>query len=127
MEINIIDIVALISTALAIYWGFINATRDKKAETKEEAITLATIVNELEAVQNNISELKQEVREEMRKPINEHSERLIKIEVYNETISDALLKIDNKFKNFEDSIKRIHSRLDELSLSNSVHLKKERL
>lgn len=120
LDTNLIEIIALISTMLAIYWGFINATRDKKAETKEEAVTLATIVHELEAVQTKINELKFEVREEMRKPINEHSERLLKLEIYNQKFDEALIEIADEFKQIHTSIKRVHDRIDILADKNNT-------
>lgn len=120
---DMIEIIAIISTILAMYWGFSSASRDTKEDTIQDATALATIISELEAVQVNINDLKVEIREEIKKPLHNYSERLIIVEANNNKIESDIIKIINDIKDFENSIKRVHNRIDGIS-DNSVNLKK---
>jgi len=68
-----------ISLAFAIYQGIANMKRNQKADDKNEASQLTTVIVKLENIGNGITEIKAEMNN-VKTEIKESKERIIKVE-----------------------------------------------
>ena len=90
IELSTAIIISVLSLGFSVYMGLKN---NKRTDTKdvEERVKENTRINmELDAISNNTTDIKNEVSE-MRKEINSHDNRIIKVE---ESVKSAHHRID---------------------------------
>ncbi|MDP4152582.1 MAG: hypothetical protein Q8865_03950 [Bacillota bacterium] len=90
-EIDLSIVLTFFSVTLAAVFGFTALKRNSKADTKEDASVMATVIVKLENIGIGITEIKNEMTN-VKNDIKESRERLIKV---------------------EESAKQAHKRLDE--------------
>lgn len=79
MTIEVALLISGISLAFAIFSGISNLKRNQKADDKNEASQLTTVIVKLENIGNGITEIKGEMSN-VKNDIKESRERIIKVE-----------------------------------------------
>lgn len=90
-------IISIISVAFSVFFGFFSLSFNSKNDKRSDRVELEERVKEntrinmkLDAISNNTTEIKNEVTE-MRKELNSHDNRIIKVE---ESVKSAHHRID---------------------------------
>ena len=63
MQIDISIVIAVISTAFAVFFGIKNLTRSKTTDDKADATQMATMIVKIDAVGTTVNEIKSDMRE----------------------------------------------------------------
>lgn len=91
-------IISIISVAFSVFFGFFSLSFNSKNDKRSDRVELEERVKEntrinmkLDAISNNTTEIKNEVTE-MRKELNSHDSRIIKVE---ESVKSAHHRIDD--------------------------------
>lgn len=92
MTIEVALVISGLSLAFGIYQGVVSLKRGQRAEDKQDATQLTTVIVKLENISSGISEIKADMRN-------------VKDEVRD--LRDRIIKV-------EDSAKSAHRRIDEL-------------
>jgi len=79
MTIEVAVLISGISLAFAIFSGISNLKRNQKADDKNEASQLTTVIVKLENIGNGITEIKAEMTN-VKNDLKETRERIIKVE-----------------------------------------------
>ena len=79
MTIEVALVISGISLAFGIYQGIVNMKRNQRAEDKQDATQLTTVIVKLENIGTGISEIKSDMRS-MKDEVRELRDRLIKVE-----------------------------------------------
>ena len=102
MSIEIALLISIVSACFSVFFGLKN---NKRSDTKdiEERVTENTRINmKLDNIASNTTEIKNEVSE-MRKEINLHGDRIIKVE---ESVKSAHHRLDGLEKRLNGEEKR---------------------
>ncbi len=91
MTIEVALLISGISLAFGIFSGITNLKRNQKADTKQDAAELTTVIVKLENIGNGISEIKSELTN-VKNDIKEDRERIIRVE---ESVKQAHKRLDN--------------------------------
>lgn len=90
-------IISIISIAFSVFFGFFSLSFNSKNDKRSDRVELEERVKEntrinmkLDAISNNTTEIKNEVTE-MRKELNSHDSRIVKVE---ESVKSAHHRID---------------------------------
>jgi len=79
MTIEVALVISGISVAFGIYSGICNLKRNEKADAKNDASQLTTVIVKLENIGTGITEIKSEMTN-VKNDIKENRERIIKVE-----------------------------------------------
>lgn len=79
MSIEVALLISGCSLAFALYSGISNLKRNQKADDKNEASQLTTVIVKLENIGNGITEIKNEMSN-VKNDVKESRERIIKVE-----------------------------------------------
>lgn len=63
MTVDISIAIAIVSTCFAVYFGVVNARRNKTSDDKSDATQLATMIVKIDAVGTTVNEIKSDMRE----------------------------------------------------------------
>lgn len=92
MTIEVALVISGLSLAFGIYQGIVSMKRSQRAEDKQDATQLTTVIVKLENISSGISEIKADMRN-VKDEVRELRDRVIKV---------------------EDSTKSAHRRIEEL-------------
>ncbi len=91
LTIEVALVISGFSVAFAVYQGITNMKRNQKADDKNEASQLTTVIVKLESIGNGITEIKSEMSN-VKNDIKEDRERIVKVE---ESTKSAHKRLDN--------------------------------
>ena len=93
---NVISIIALISTILAILQGVANLRRNKNADVKKEAVEMTRVIYQLETIAKDTNEIKNAIKD-LKDEVKAHAVQLTK---HDESIK-AMWKVVDKLQGKE--------------------------
>lgn len=79
MTIEIMSVITILSIACSIYFGFLNARRNKTTDDKMDATQHATVIVKLDSIESAVNDIKAD-NKTFRLDIQDIRERLIKVE-----------------------------------------------
>lgn len=94
MTIELALLISIVSVCFSVYFGLKNNKRTDAKDIEERVKENTRINMKLDAIANNTNDIKNEVSE-MRKEINSHDSRIVKV---------------------EESVKSLHRRVDEFNV-----------
>ena len=91
MTVEVALVISVLSVSFAIYSGVSNLKRNQKADDKNEASQLTTVIVKLENIGTGITEIQSEMSN-VKNDIKESRERIVKVE---ESAKSAHKRLDN--------------------------------
>ena len=95
---NIISIIALISTLVAIIQGITNLRRNKTADDKKDAVEMSRVIFQLETIAKDTTEIKNTIKD-LKNEVRDHAVLLTK---HDESLK-AMWRIVDKLQGKEPS------------------------
>jgi peptidoglycan hydrolase CwlO-like protein len=93
MTIEVALLISGVSVAFGIIQGLSNMRRNNKADDKNDATQLTTVIVKLENIANGVAEIKSEMTN-VKADIKESRERLIKVEQQVKVLNKTVFKGD---------------------------------
>lgn len=102
MTIEVAILISGVSLAFGIYQGVVNLKRNEKADAKNDASQLTTVIVKLESIGNGITEIKSEMSN-VKNDIKEDRERIVKVEESAKSAHKRLDTCEKYCKRFGDA------------------------
>jgi len=102
MTVEVAVLISGISLAFGIYSGFSNLKRNDRADAKNDASQLTTVIVKLESIGTGITEIKSEMGN-VKNDIKESRERIVKVEESAKSAHKRLDTCEKYCKRFNDA------------------------